>query len=176
MAKVALTERDIRDLFEALNRALARRDVVGNLHLVGGAVMCLVHNARASTRDVDGVFVPSGVVREAAREVGLELGVDEQWLNDGVKGFFSTAGSFDVYLELEHLCVFCAKADYLLAMKCLAMRIGGEFHDEDDVRFLLRYLNIETFEETCEVIFRFYPEERFPQRTLYALEEMLSSA
>jgi hypothetical protein len=30
-----------------------------------------------------------------------------------------------------------AQPAYLLAMKCLSFRIGAEFHDEDDVRYLL---------------------------------------
>lgn len=66
-----------------------------------------------------------------------------------------------------------AHPDYLLAMKCLAMRIGEEFHDLADVRFLLRFLNVETVAEAREIIGRFYPIEQFPQKTLYALEEML---
>jgi hypothetical protein len=66
-----------------------------------------------------------------------------------------------------------AQPAYLLAMKCLSMRIGAEFRDEDDIRYLLRYLNIESYEHALEVITRFYPEERFPQKALYALEELL---
>jgi hypothetical protein len=47
------------------------------------------------------------------------------------------------------------------------------YFDEDDVRYLLRYLNIESFEAAVAVITRYYPLERFPQKTLYALEELL---
>ena len=54
---------------------------------------------------------------------------------------------FDAYLELTNLKVYCAQPEYLLAMKCLAMRIGREFHDEADVRYLLRYLNIEVYQD-----------------------------
>ena len=53
------------------------------------------------------------------------------------------------------------------------MRLGPEFHDESDVRYLLRHLNIETYEQALAVIKRYYPVERFPQKTLYALEEIL---
>ena len=66
-----------------------------------------------------------------------------------------------------------AQPEYLLAMKCLSLRIGAEFHDEDDVRFLLRYLNVESHERALEIITRFYPRERFPQKTLCVLEELL---
>ncbi len=58
-------------------------------------------------------------------------------------------------------------------MKALAMRIGEEFHDLDDVKFLLRILNLETYQQAIDVITRYYPMERFPQKTLYALQELL---
>jgi hypothetical protein len=61
-------------------------------------------------------------------------------------------------------------------MKCLSMRIGAEFHDEDDVRYLLRHLDIRSREQALAVVSRYYPLERFPQKTLYALEELLGSA
>ncbi|HXR59039.1 MAG TPA: hypothetical protein VN747_06945, partial [Burkholderiales bacterium] len=69
--------------------------------------------------------------------------------------------------------VMVAQPEYLLAMKCLAFRIGPEFHDEDDVRFLLRLLEIGSYEKAVAVITRYYPVERFPQKTLYALQELL---
>ena len=80
---------------------------------------------------------------------------------------------FHRYLDLSNLRVLTASPEYLLAMKCLAMRLGEGFHDEDDVRFLLRYLNLTDYREALEVVARYYPRERFPQKTLYALEEML---
>jgi len=58
-------------------------------------------------------------------------------------------------------------------MKCLAFRIGAEFHDEDDVRYLLRHLDIRTYKKAMTVITRYYPLEQFPQKTLYALAELL---
>ena len=56
---------------------------------------------------------------------------------------------FAPFLELDHLRVMVAQPEYLLAMKCIAMRIGAEFHDEDDVRFLLRWLNVDSSPERC---------------------------
>lgn len=60
-------------------------------------------------------------------------------------------------------------------MKCLAMRLGEEFHDEADIRFLLRYLNVSDYPRAIEIIARYYPLERLPQKTLYALEEILGA-
>ena len=57
-------------------------------------------------------------------------------------------------------------------MKCLAMRIGEEFQDIDDIRYLIRYLNLTTYSETIKIITQYYPLDGFPQKTLYALEEI----
>ena len=170
-----LLQADILRLFGLLDEELRRSDTRGELFLAGGAVMCLEYNARASTRDVDALFQPAATVREAAARVAARIGINPNWLNDGVKGYFSDRGDFAQFLELEHLRVMVAQPAYLLAMKCLAMRIGAEFHDEDDIRYLLRHLDIRSFEEAVETIARYYPVERFPQKTLYALAELLPS-
>jgi hypothetical protein len=112
-------------------------------------------------------------MRAAAAEVAREADVPENWLNDAVKGFLSPRSDFEPFLELAHLKVYTASPKYLLAMKALSMRIGEEFHDERDVRYLLRYLNIETYDEAIAVITQYYEADRLPQKTLYALEEML---
>jgi len=168
-----LTDRDIRRLFELLNDELRQTDTQGELFVVGGAVMCLAYAARPSTQDVDGLFRPARQVREAAARVAVRAGIKPDWLNDGVKGFLSERGEFSPFLELDHLRVMVALPEYLLAMKCLALRIGTESHDEDDIRYLLRHLDIGSYEQAVAVIKRFYPLERFPQKTLYALAELL---
>jgi hypothetical protein len=170
----ALTDQDIRRLFALLDEELRRTGTEGELFLVGGAVMCLAYAARPSTQDVDALFRPAREVREAAARVAVQAGIRPDWLNDGVKGFLSEHGEFSPFLELGHLRVMVARPDYLLAMKCLAFRIGAEFHDEDDVRYLLRHLGIETYEQALASITRFYPLERFPQKTLSALAELLT--
>ena len=170
----ALAARDIRRLFDLLNAALRSEGIEGELFAVGGAVMCLAYTARPSTQDVDALFRPARQIRLAAARVAVEAGLPPDWLNDGVKGFLSERGEFAPFIELDHLRVMVAQPEYLLAMKCLAMRIGAEFHDEDDVRYLLRHLDIRTYEQAVAVITRYYPLERFPQKTLYALAELLA--
>jgi hypothetical protein len=170
---VPLTQRDILKLFELLNEELTTTGTQAELFLVGGAVMCLAYAARPSTQDVDALFRPSKQVREAAARVAARAGLDAEWLNDGVKGFMSAQGDFAPFLEMEHLSVMVAQPEYLLAMKCLAMRIGAEFHDEDDVRYLLRQLDIRRYDQAISVIEKYYPLDRFPQKTLYALAEIL---
>ncbi len=168
-----LTRSDIHRLFQLLNRELAECDVEGELYLMGGAVMCLVMEARESTGDVDAIFQPAGIVREAAARVAARANVSPDWLNDAVKGFLGRGGDFDPYLELPNLRVFVARAEYLLAMKCAAMRLGEEFHDLDDVRYLLRYLNVSTSNEAMAIVTRYFEEDQLFPKTRLVLEELL---
>ena len=167
------SKRDIGLLFNRLNDELARRSITGEVYVVGGAVMCIVFDARASTRNIDAFFRPAGEVRAAAQAVATAAGLPGDWLNDAVKAYLSDHEDFLSYLELTNLRVLTASPEYLLAMKCLALRLGEGFHDEDDVRFLLRFLNLTDYRKALEVVTRYYPRERFPQKTLYALEELL---
>ncbi len=170
-----LGPREILRLFHLLDAELRKAEVVGELLVVGGAVMCLVHEARPSTRDVDAWFRPTRELREAAARVAALAGVPEGWLNDGVKGFLGDRGEFEPYLELPNLKVSTARADYLLALKAAAMRIGEGFRDEQDLRFLLRAENVETYAQAVEIITRFFEPDQIPQKTWYALEELLQA-
>ena len=170
---MALDQADIRKLLDLLNTELQQVDVTGELYLVGGAVMCIVYNARKSTKDLDAFFRPLEAVREAAGRVAAGNDFPGDWLNDAVKGFLSKNGDYEPFLDLSNLKIMTASPEYLLAMKCLAMRLGAEFHDEADIRYLLRFLNIDNYQVALDTISSYYPLEQFPQKTLYALEEIL---
>lgn len=172
--RVKLSRPDILRLFELLDAELAWQDVEGEIYVVGGAVMCLALNARHATRDVDALFKPAKLIREAAARVASAAGVPDTWLNDAVKAYLGRHGKFDPFLELPHLRVFVAQVEYLLAMKCAAMRLGEEFHDLDDVRYLLRHLNIRTAEEALAIITKYFGEDQLLPKTRLALEELLS--
>jgi len=168
-----LSAKDLRRLFGLLDEELAKAGTEGELFLVGGAVMCLAYAVRPSTEDVEALFRPAAAVREAAARVAGRAGLPADWLNDAVKGFLSERGEFRPWLELSHLRVMVAQPEYLLAMKCLALRIGAEFHDEDDIRYLLRHLGVTNYDKALEIVTRYYPLKRIPQKTLYALGELL---
>jgi hypothetical protein len=174
MANFELTAADMRRLLDLLDAELAAAKIEGEVYLVGGAVMCLALDAREATRDVDAFFRPTRLIREAAARVAGRAGVPESWLNDAVKGYLSPRGEYDPFLELSNLRVFVARPDYLLAMKCIAMRLGEEFRDLDDIRFLLRYLNISSADEALGIVLRYFDADQILPKTRFALEELLA--
>jgi hypothetical protein len=44
---------------------------------------------------------------------------------------------------------------------------------EADVRYLLRHMDIRSYDRALAVIEKYFALERFPQKTLYALQELL---
>ena len=167
---MALISRD--DIVVALGRLdaeLGARGVRAELFLVGGAVMCLAHQARPSTKDDDGWFTEPEAVRLAAKNVAEELGLSEDWLNDAAKGVVPAAAGYETWREWPHLSVAVADPRTLLAMKCAAARTGA---DTDDIRFLAGLLGLETAQAVLAVVVSYLPEERLPVRTRLLLEEM----
>lgn len=162
----------IRELFGALNDALRKLDVIGEVGICGGAVMCLVFDARPSTKDVDAVFEPAAAIREAALQVAQEFNVPEDWLNDAAKGFFFSDPPRQMVLELPNLRVWAPTAKYLLAMKCISARFDS--HDLDDVKFLLQHLQIESVAKVHEIISSYCPKGAIPAKTQFMLEELFS--
>ncbi len=64
--------------------------------------------------------------------------------------------------QFQHLPVVAPVPEYLLAMKCLASRIGspGEADDKANIRFLLRQLGLRSPEAALEIAMEYYPPAR----------------
>ena len=152
-----------------LNEKLQRQNVKGEICLYGGAVMCLVFDARPSTKDIDAVFHPAEIIRQTAKEISNEYELVDDWLNDGVKGFLVDHPK-KVFLNLSHLVVMVADSEYMLAMKSLSARIDGT--DSQDIKFLIKKLNIKSIEEVFKIIDKYYPRRIIKPATQFFLEEI----
>ena len=54
---------------------------------------------------------------------------------------------------------------YLLAMKCMASRVGaveGDADDIEDITFLIRHLKLKTVTEVMNIVAAYYPVGRIP--------------
>jgi len=162
-------KQQIEDNLRLLNNNLCDMEEKGEICLYGGAVMCLVYNARPSTKDVDAVFKPSGKIREAVRQIAEKNGLDEDWLNDGVKGFVVSHRK-KILFNWSNLKVYYAEPDYILAMKSISARVDTS--DRNDIIFLIRKLKIDSADELFAIIEKYYPKNRIKPATQFFIEEI----
>jgi len=87
-----LDREGIEDTFRRLGERLAKRGVVADLYVFGGAAMALAFDSRRATRDVDALFEPHGIVHEEALAVAAELGLPRWWLNEQASTYVAPAG------------------------------------------------------------------------------------
>lgn len=161
----------IKKLFRALNEELSKTKTIGEIGLCGGAVMCLVFQARRATKDVDAIFEPTDVIRKASRSVAKKFGLDKNWLNDAAKSYFHADPPREDVLQFSHLRVWAPSADYMLAMKCISARF--DTHDKGDIEFLLKYLKLRAPKQVFKIVERYYPRSRIPPKTQFLIEELL---
>jgi len=160
-------------LLKAVNAELRKMDVVGEIGMCGGAVMCLVFQARRATRDVDAIFEPTRELRKAAKAVAARHGLPSDWLNDAAKGYFHSDPPREGVLNLSHLRVWAPRADYMLAMKCVSARFDS--HDRDDVLFLIRYLGLKRPGAVFKIIEQYYPSRLVPAKAKFLVEELMQN-
>jgi hypothetical protein len=170
-----LTREQILAALGALSDELGRQNVIGEVCLFGGTVMVLAFTARLTTKDVDALFQPTSLIRECARRIAEDQSLPADWLNDGVKGYVSarhktTAGNLP---QFSHLRLTMPVPEYLLAMKCMAARLGnttGEASDVADIVFLIRHLRLRSAPAVLEIVAHYYPANRIPVKTQYLVE------
>ena len=179
-----------RAMLEQALRELGRRvhaaGRVVEIAIYGGCAVMLTLNYRIATKDVDAVFEKDkDFIKKISADMADEYGWDRDWLNDGVKGFLSAAETdpsakkfIGTYPSEEEpgLRVFVPRPEYLFAMKCRAMRIGGvgTSQDIEDIRRLAEATGIRDAREALDLVQAFYPRQIIEPKTLFGLEEIFA--
>jgi hypothetical protein len=168
--------------FQRLGEIAAREGRLIEISVYGGSALVLTMNFRQATRDVDAVFeADRDFVRRAAAIVAGEFGWNDDWINDGVKGFLSEADANSKTLFRSYpaetgpgLRVMIAAPEYLFAMKCLAMRATGAERsaDVDDIRHLAALIGVRTADEAIGIVSRYYPAGQIRPKTRFGIEEI----
>ncbi len=148
----------------------------------GGSALLLTLNRQVNTRDIDAVFEKDkDFIKKLASEIAAESGWDENWLSaidadPAVKTLFRTYPSE----EQPGLRVFVAKPEYLFAMKCRAMRVGGvdsssDIEDIKDIKLLAHAIGITNSADAMTLVEKYYPRNLLEPKTRFGLEEIFSS-
>lgn len=98
--------------------------------------------------------------------------MNDGWLNFAVK-IFVVEHKKNVLLDLSNLKVYVPTADYLLAMKVLALR--AESFDANDVEFLIKHLNLKKIEDVLRIVENYYPKKEIKIETKFQLEEIFET-
>lgn len=159
-----LSKGQMIDLLYKINRKLEDQGISGEILMAGGASLTLVYDTREGTKDIDALFEPSGAIRKIIEDIAREDDLDNDWLNDGVKGFIDTTRqNAETFLKLSNLTVKTIDAEGLLAMKLAAARMDTK--DLNDALALMKHLNVSNIDQLYDIV-----EERMPpnQRTAQA--------
>ena len=164
-----MDKKTVEQAFDLVGLEMARQDIVAEMAVFGGSAIMLASNLRASTGDVDAIFLnAAALLTQAADKVGDRLGLPHDWLNQAVRRTVEAGSSdlgdvvdlFDEYPRSDKskvgLRVFVANPVYMLAMKLLANR--GEFEEDkaqsdiEDIRGLMRVTGKDTEEQLVSVL------------------------
>jgi Nucleotidyltransferase of unknown function (DUF6036) len=163
---------EIRQCLEELNDELRAMNVKGEVCLYGGAVMCLVFDARPSTKDVDAIFEPVRYIRRAAGRIASRRGLDKDWLNYAVK-MFVVPHERRIMFDMPYLKVFTPSPQYLLAMKVLAARANTD--DRRDIELLIGVLRLENPAQVLDIVRDYYPHKQVKPAAHLLIEELFDA-
>jgi len=163
--------------FTRLGQLLRERRVAGEIAVFGGAVIVLGFDPQARTQDVDAMITHGhGQVVKAQEEVGAELGLPPNWLNEQGTVYLSQHGDFSLFRAYPSegqygLRVLVASPRYALAMKVLSLR--GLGHDTKDVLRLARQLGYTTAEDLLQSVKQYYPDEQIPPERVARIRDIM---
>ena len=170
----------ILDALRDLDKLARTAKLTVDLAIYGGAALALAFDMRAATRDVDAVIHSHRqFVRDAVRQIAVDRNWPNDWLNDGVKGFVSAAEQLRLMHDFQAsaeggLRVHIPTPEYLLAMKCMAMRLDDPdaAHDISDIKNLAKLLGLRSADQFFNLIGQFYPNSRIAPKTVFGVEEI----
>lgn len=166
------TKEYILELLNELNERLQQKDIIGDIVLYGGAVMCLQYNAREFTQNIDAYLSPKEDIEKIAEQIASERNIPLDWINDSVLQFTAENEQLKIFMQLSNLKIYTASPKYLLALKIQSFRIGIS-SDEDDIQFLLNELKITTVQEVIDIIELFFPKGYLNQRTQFDIQYLI---
>jgi hypothetical protein len=157
--------------FTLLAERLERKQVVGHVHVIGGAAMLLAYDSRVIIRDVDAVFAPDRPILKTAHEVAVQLDWPRSWLKNQASRYMSrTPGEGAIVFDHPYLQVVATPADHLLAMKVLAAR---SVRDREDIELLIDRVKITSVATIWDTVARFFPDTEIPARSRLLIEDLL---
>jgi hypothetical protein len=138
-----------------IGQRLLEKGLKGEILIAGGAAMCLAHDARDSTEDLDAIFKPFNEIYSISLDLVDELNLPIGWLNDAIKVFMTKDPPKNNLFNFPGLDVFTVSPEYLLIMKLASFRSGTS--DFDDAKLLIKMLEIDSLYKAKELLRPYLP-------------------
>jgi hypothetical protein len=161
-------------LLGKLGAALASSDTEVEFYFVSGAVIFQAFAAHPGTAQVTAMFRPAETVRLAASAVAQGEGVSEGWLHRSVRAALSDGADPTRYVELPNVRAFVALPEYVLAIKSAAMCLGDAFREAEDLRFILRAMNLASAAEALSIVSRYFTDRQLASDTESRLQALIT--
>lgn len=179
--KKLLDRAKMRELLSDLGALIAKEDKIVEIAVYGGSALVLQFDFRDASEDID--YIPmredDGLLKKCATEVAQRHGLPSNWFSDAMQmNPLSDRGDRQVqfYGDFPHeapgLRVFVASAEYIFAMKVLAMRSSAVARDVEDVWNLWDHLGVQNAEQALEICQAYYPGYNIPRRHVLLLQDI----
>ena len=170
--RTMLDRETIERAFDRIGSKAVRRGIQTEIAVYGGSCLVLASDMREASGDVDAVFdVRSrSALYEMFDEVARELRLPSDWMNEAVRRSAPPQPPRIPYGDYPRdntsgcgLRVFLPTPEYMLAMKLLAQRGGGEHEEEktqtdrSDSLALMRITGLDTKEKLQNLMETYYP-------------------
>ncbi|HUF74941.1 MAG TPA: hypothetical protein VMM35_01625 [Longimicrobiales bacterium] len=159
---------------EVLDEALRRDELKVEFYFLGGAVLHQVFQARPPTARIDALFRPTSAVLDVQATVAGREGWPPGWVQQAVREQLAH-GTSSRWLELGNLAAFVPPLDYVLALAVARLRLGTGGGAVEDLRYVLRALNLTTADEALEVTGRYFTPRQLPPDARATLESLLAA-
>ena len=161
---------DVTRRFDLLADALAAEGLEEEVCKVGGAVLRVVFRAAPGTRRPRALFGDLARAKAAEERVGERAGLPGDWLEPDVRGYLYED---HVIYDRGTLRIYVPPPDYLLAMKCAALRFAPDSSTESEIRYLLTFLGLRTPERAMDLIGSYLTPRQRPADLRERIEALL---
>ena len=178
MLKKILNRKTILAALEHLNKLCIENETMLEISIYGGTAMMLAYNSRSATRDIDAIFYPVEEGQRLIAQVAKDLDLHGQWMNNDVKMFVADREikrklpQFNTWSNLK---ISVPVSAYLLAMKAIACRdaLPGFAGDQEDLRFLIKKMNIRSVAQIQEVVDKYFEDEVLEVNNIRVLTKLI---
>lgn len=160
---------------EKLDTHLGVLELDVEFYYLGGALLHQAFASRASTARPSAIFRPARLAAEAATNVARGGGWPAGWLLEAVHALLGAGGQSRRFVELPNLKVYTPRAEYVLAIKTAAIESADAPRELEDLRFLLRSLNVSTAEGALSIATRYFSERQLPPRAGEVVQTLLGA-